>query len=166
MSTHNKTPIVAAPPVGFRFSVTIDGGPGLPDLRKAELLFSSVSGLGAAIGTEALIEGGENRLVHQLPTRVQQGKLTLKRGFVRGSGLLAWFEATVEDSRVSPATVTVTLLDEAGQPIETWSFERAWPLQWSLGGFDAAQNAFVADTLELAYRQMKRVQGASVGAEA
>ena len=46
----------------------------------------STASLLIELGTEELVEGGENRFAHQLPTGLRHGNLVLKRGHPRARG--------------------------------------------------------------------------------
>jgi phage tail-like protein len=112
--------------------------------------------LNAELGIEEVKSGGENRFSHRLPTRARYSNLVLKRGMLIDSALIKWFNDEVESFNFSPATVIVKLLDKDHQPLQTWSFIKAWPVKWSVSEFKAAENAVVVETIELAYQYFKR----------
>ncbi|HWR89712.1 MAG TPA: phage tail protein [Dissulfurispiraceae bacterium] len=141
------------PPVGFHFRV--DFGLGGPDENDAR--FQEVSGLTAEMGTEELVEGGETRFTHRLPTRTKFGNLVLKRGLLKDSGLVRWLSDALENFEFKPVDVLVTLLNEEHQPILGWTFIGAWPVKWVVSDFKAMENALVVETLELAYKYFRRV---------
>lgn len=144
------------PPVGFHFRVEFVGF--LPSDGK-DTRFQEVSGLSAEIGTEEVLEGGENRFSHRLPTRAKYSNLVLKRGFLKDSELIKWCKDAIENLQFEPKTVNVTLLNEQHQPLaETYSFIRAWPVKWSISDFKAQENAIVVETLELAYNYFTRIK--------
>ena len=117
------------PPGGFHFRVEFQ----LRDAREGDARFQEVAGLGAELGLEELVEGGENRFTHRLPTRGRYSNLVLKRGLLTDSGLIEWCKNGIENFDFEPATVNVTLLNENHEPVaETYSFMRAWPVKWSV----------------------------------
>jgi len=143
-------------PVAFHFSVAFSGsGPSVSDAA-----FQEVSGLETGFETETVAEGGENRFVHQLPKPSKSPPLKLKRGLTKVSGDLAkWCKATIENDlakTIEPKDITVSLLDEEGDPLASWTVSRAYPLKWSVGGFDAMKNELAVETIELAYATLKR----------
>lgn len=143
------------PPVGFHFRVEfiLDG------TVESDTRFQEVSGLSAELGLEEVVEGGENRFSHRLPTRAKYANLTLKRGLLSESGLIDWCKNAIENFDFTPATVNVTLLNESHEPVaDTLSFIRAWPVKWSVSDFKAQDNALVIETLELAYNYFSRIQ--------
>ena len=142
------------PPVGFHFRVDIDG---ITD-GDSEISFQEVSGLTASVGEYTHNEGGENRFVHRLPDRVSYEKLTLKRGMLVGSKMITWFKDAVESFKFEPKDIIVTLLNAEHEPLESWSFVKAYPVKWSISGFNAQQNEIVVETIELAFQYFTRLE--------
>ena len=121
-----------------------------------DVRFQDVSGLTAELGIEEVIEGGENRFAHRLPSRAKYSNLVLKRGMLIDSGLINWFKDAIENFQFAPSTILVKLLDQDHEPMVTWSFERAWPVKWSISDLKATENAIAVDTIELAYQYFRR----------
>jgi phage tail-like protein len=141
------------PPVGFHFSVVFEGL-----TNDTEIGFQTVSGIKATISNDYSIrEGGENRFTHRLPQRASYGNLILKRGLLSDSRLIQWFKDAVENFIFTPVTVTVNLLNENHEPLESWQFINAYPIDWDIDGFDAESSAIVAETIELSYQYFKRL---------
>lgn len=86
-------------PVAFHFLVEFHGGgPSISDVA-----FQEVSGLESGFDVQALVEGGENRFVHQLPKPRANSNLTLKRGLTDNkSGLVNWCQASLENDLAKP----------------------------------------------------------------
>jgi phage tail-like protein len=141
------------PPGGFHFRVEFQ----LPGARDGDARFQEVAGLGAELGLEEVVEGGENRFSHRLPTRARYSNLVLKRGLFTDSTLIEWCRNGIENFDFEPTTVNVTLLNENHEPLaETYSFIRAWPVKWSVSDFKAQENGLVIETLELAFNYFTR----------
>ena len=143
------------PPVGFHFRVefTLDG------MQDGDVRFQEVSGLSAELGIEEVVEGGENRFPHRLPTRAKYSNLILKRGLLTDSRLIDWCSDAIENFDFEPTTVNVTLLNENHEPVsESYSFVRAWPVKWAVSDFKAQENSIVVETLELAYNYFSRIR--------
>ena len=62
------------PPVGFHFRVDF----GIAPQGDLDGRFQEVSGLASELGSEEVVEGGENRFSHRLPGRAKFGNLVLK----------------------------------------------------------------------------------------
>ncbi|GFE50685.1 phage tail protein [Roseobacter cerasinus] len=144
------------PPVAFHFSVMFMGlFPPVPDMA-----FQEVSGLESSIELEPLVEGGENRFVHQLPKPAKRPNLQLKRGMTTAaSGLVQWCKSTLEGDfakAITPKDINVSLLNASRMPVASWSIGNAFPVKWSVGNFDAMKNELAIETIELAYTTLKR----------
>jgi phage tail-like protein len=139
------------PPVGFHFRVEVLGlTPVADDLR-----FVEVGGLALEVATEEVPEGGENRFVQRYPGRAKYGDLVLKRGLLKDSEVWSWARLCIEDLDVSPKDVNVTLLNPEHEPLMTWHLVGAYPVKWSVSDLSATANAFVVETLTLAYRHFR-----------
>jgi phage tail-like protein len=141
------------PPVGFHFTVKIEGLTG-----DAETRFQSVSGLSAEIGTETLEEGGENRFSHRLPTPAKYNNLVLKRGMLIGTTLIKWFERGLYQFEFNPTTIIVSLLNPDHQTVASWNFVNAYPIKWQVSDLDATQNQIAVETVEFSYQYFTRTQ--------
>lgn len=121
--------------------------------------FQEVTGLAAELGVEEVVEGGENRFSHRLPSRARYSNLVLKRGLLTDSKLIDWCRDAIENFEFRPSTVNVTLLNENHEPLaETLSFIRAWPVKWAVSDYKAQENAIVVETMELAYNYFSRIR--------
>ena len=110
-----------------------------------------MTGLSATVETTKVSEGGQNRFSHNLPVRASYDKLQLKRGLVSGSGLIDWCREAIENFSFAPTNLTVTLLNEEGDPLTTWYVVNAYPVKWSVSNFNAQESSLVVETLELQY---------------
>ena len=142
------------PPSAFHFRVSF----GLAS-NTLDASFQEVSGIGAKIETEEVVEGGENGFVHKLPTKVTHGNLVLKRGIApMDSELVTWCQGTFAAGlgSIEPKTVHVHLLDADQTPLYAWTFANAYPVEWQLGSFDAMENKVAVETIELAFSYVER----------
>ena len=143
------------PPVGFHFRVEF----GFLSSGSNDSRFQEVSGLTSELGIEEVVEGGENRFTHRLPGRAKYGNLILKRGLLTDSQLIDWCKDAIESFEFEPTTVNVILLDEEHNPVaDSFSFQNAWPVKWSISDFKAQENSIVVETLELAYSYFTRIK--------
>ena len=140
------------PPVGFYFKVNVIGING-----KNEGSFQEVSGLNVKLNLIEIKEGGENRFVHRLPAPPKYENLVLKRGMLKGSPLLDWAKAGIEQFNFSPKTVVVNLMDENASPLASWKFIRTYPVAIRISDFKAQESTLVVETFELAYDYFQRV---------
>lgn len=143
------------PPVAFYFSVNLD-----TRMRDADCSFREVSGIAAEMDLESVVEGGENRFVHQLPKAVKHPRLVLKRGIAPlSSRLLKWCKAVLEGDLSQPLgtrQMWVSLLDAQGAPLRSWSFENVFPVKWEVEPFQSSKNEVALEKVELSYLLSKR----------
>lgn len=139
------------PPVGFHFKVDVLGLPPAAD----DLRFVEVGGLALEVATEEVAEGGENRFVQRYPGRAKYGDLVLKRGLLKRSEIWNWARQCIEDLDVQPRDVDVTLLNAEHEPLMTWHIVGAFPVKWAVSDLNATANAFVVETMTLAYRHFR-----------
>ena len=148
--------IAQAPPLGFRFGVFFFAGGAIPN--PIDFLFKRVSGISATINTTTVNEGGENLFSHRLPDKIQYDNLVLERGMMIGSPLVIEFNAAMSQFKFFPSNVLVSLLSEAGSPLASWLFIKAYPVSWSVSDLDADNNDIVVETMELAYERMQAIR--------
>ena len=129
----------------FWFKLTID--------HREVGYFSEVSGLSAEIEVMSFNEGGRNDFVHKLPTRMKHPNLVLKRGVTRTKDMEDWFL----DSWMGPRrkAVSLTMVNEAGQPVRGWSFAQAYPVKWTGPNFNAGQATSAVEAIEVAHDGLK-----------
>lgn len=139
------------PPVAFHFLVEFD----LPGAGAQDARFREVSGLSMELEEETVNEGGENRFVQKLPVRARYPDLVLKRGLMLNSSVYRWCQAAIQDLDIQPTTVWVSLLSEAHEPLQTYTFINAWPKKWNISDFNAESSAIVVESLELAYQYFR-----------
>lgn len=135
------------PPVGFHFLVEFVGLSGSADSR-----FTEVGGLSVEMGSEEVAEGGENRFVQKYPTRAKYPELVLKRGLLKNSAVWNWIRQCIVDYQIEPRSIDIHLLNESHQPLMTWHVIGAWPTRWAVGEFNASNNSYAVESMQLAYQ--------------
>jgi phage tail-like protein len=115
----------------FNFLVALGGGQG--DGAEGTIIggFSDASGLGMDVNYSEYRNGNERfNTVRKVPNTHKLDDVTLKRGLVGSTDLFEWIR-TVRDGTADPRSVTVTLLDEARNPVATWRLRNAQPKKWT-----------------------------------
>lgn len=139
------------PPQSFYFSVSIGG---------SEMTFKEASGFDVETEIEEIAEGGQNNYKHRVPGRTKYANLILKRGTaIQDSDILDWVSDSLQGGhsrRIKTKTVQVSLLDEkTGNPLMTWSFNRAFPIKWKVSDMNAEESAISIETVEFAFQDYK-----------
>lgn len=92
--------------------------------------FSDVSGLGQELSYSDYRNGNEKfNTVRKVANTYKNDDITLKRGLIGSLGLFEWFKR-VREGDYEPRQVTITLLDEARQPVATFRLKNAQPKKW------------------------------------
>ena len=94
--------------------------------------FSDVSGLTTEVHVSEYRDG--NKLasyVDKIPGRRKSGDVTLKRGIVDSSDLWAWIQATRTTGVNAKRDVTITLRDEANNPVQVFKLFSACPTKYT-----------------------------------
>lgn len=137
------------PPVGFHFKVEVLG---LARALDDDVRFTDVGGLSFELAAEEVPEGGENRFVQRYPQRAKYPDLVLKRGLLKSSAIWDWTRDCIENLDIQPRNVDVKLLNEEHEPLMTWHLIGAYPVKWAVSDLSASSNAYVVETLQLAYQ--------------
>jgi phage tail-like protein len=122
--------IVRPYPYGaFKFKVEFgspEGGGGGP----ISAGFSDVSGLGHEVNYSEYREGTDRtNTVRKVANTFKLDEVTLKRGLVGSTEIFAWIKA-VREGQYQPRSVTIVVLDEAGDPALEIVLARAQPKKW------------------------------------
>lgn len=132
----------------FNFSVDIGASVGEIGFAEAEIPSAEIAVIEYREG------GAHTSAVRKLPGRVTYGNVVLHRGIDGGLSLWEWFKET-RDGNLSRRNVTVTLLDETRNPVQTWRFRDAWPVKYVTSDLNAQGNEVVIETLELAHEGLE-----------
>ena len=147
-------------PVAFQFTVKPMNAAALAAASLTGSSFKEVSGLEATIEKEDVIEGGENRFVHQLPKSISYSKLKLSRGVAAmDSYLVIWCKKIFDlglAADMKCMDLSVSLLDEQGMPLRSWVVYNAWPISWQVEGFSSTKNEVAIEVIELSYSYFER----------
>src|SRR5919204_5335543 len=111
----------------FNYIVALGGDQG--DGSEGQIIggFSDVTVGGVDVSYSEYRNGNEKfNTVRKIPNTHKLDDVTLKRGLVGSTDLFDWLK-TVRDGTADARPVTITLLDEARNPVATWRLRRAPP---------------------------------------
>lgn len=115
----------------FNYLVSLGGAQG--DGSEGTIIggFSDVSGLGVDVNYSEYRNGSEKfNTARKVPNTHKLDDITLKRGLVGSDDLFQWIKG-VRDGTPDPRSITITLLDEARNPVVTFVLRNAQPKKWS-----------------------------------
>ena len=130
----------------FRFVVEIDGTEAGG--------FQSVAGIERQTQIEPYREGGVNDYEHQLAVKTTYPALTLKRGLV-DPWMWNWHQDVIA-GRIARRTVSVLLLDPAGEEAWRWVVVGAFPAKWTGAELEALTAAVATESVELVHHGITR----------
>lgn len=159
------------PPVGFHFNVRLVSALSLGSGAlggNIDNSFKEVSGITASVKTEKINEGGENRFSYTVPVKNDFSNLVLKRGYVSATSEFGeWVMERMESPMNEPIEskhVMVSLLDSDGDVLTAWFFVSAWPVKSEIGNFDAMENKYLVESMELSYLYFEQIKANSASA--
>ncbi len=135
----------------FNYLVNFDGGEAFGG-------FSDVSGIGTEVTVAEYRNGNERENhVRKLAGIHKVADVTLKRGILNSKTLFDWIQQTRTQGPAAQRNVTITLLDEAHAPVQTWVLRGVIPMKYTgptlagKGGGDVAleEIALSAEALEI-----------------
>ena len=118
--------------------------------------FAECTGLNVETKVFEYKEGGNNATTLKFPEPSTYGNVTLKRGVTNSNELLSWQLDVATgtfstNKRSGNPTVTVTLMNEKGEPVKGWNLIRAFPVKWVGPDFKASASEVAIETLEIAH---------------
>ena len=85
------------------------------------------------------------------PGLAKYGHLILKRGLIGSTDLWEWWKQAREGQSNVDRNISVTLLDEEHNPVWTWRFRNAFPVNYRTTPLDANFSDVVAEELTLTF---------------
>ena len=138
MATYRDSPYGA-----FNFIVALGGAQGSGD-ENIIGGFSDASGLGFEVSYAEYRNGNEKfNTNRKIPNTHKNDDVTLKRGLIGSDDLFQWLKG-VRDGTIDRRNISITLLDEARNPVVTFTLKNAQPKKYSgptlaaKGGSDVA----------------------------
>lgn len=132
----------------FRFKLEIDG------LEAGG--FSEVTGFDATFDVAEYLTGDDPMITpHKLPGLIKYGNITLKWGATDSMILHDWL-ADIHAGKIERKTVSLTALDEEGNPKASWRMTNAWPVKYTAPDFNSTQSEVAFESIELAHEGLTR----------
>ena len=120
---------------------------------------TEVSGLGNEASGNVKGTGDKNT-AYRLPVTTKYNNITLKRGIIEeGSAIGKWCGDTLRTDLASPVMqkdLLLTLVNEAGTPVASWTIYRAWPVKWEIAGLAVTGKELAIEYIEFAFADITR----------
>ena len=94
-------------------------------------------------------------VIRKRPGQTKYPDVTFKRGMSADGALLKWYQ-TVIDGKVERKEGSIVVYDLAGDEIDRWNFEAAWPSKWSASDLDAGSDSVMIEEVTIAVERMER----------
>ncbi|MDR2817704.1 MAG: phage tail protein [Oscillospiraceae bacterium] len=157
----------------YNFNVAVTGGTAAPTAGATDVGsgigggFSEVQGLEISHGLIVYRDGNSPlNTVIQFPGLTTYSNVTLKWGATVNVSFYNWVVATaMAGSKLLKSTVVITQLDDDHSTVlATWQLQDAFPYKYVASGFNAAENAFLFEAVELCHQGLTRIGGVAAGA--
>ncbi len=83
--------------------------------------------------------------------------ITLKKGIFKDDKKMWDYIGKVKMNTIQRENVTVKLLDESGNPVQSWEISNAWPKKIQVEGFKAEGNSVAMETMILSHEGVKPI---------
>jgi phage tail-like protein len=126
------------------------------DIGKDTVAFSEVSGLNIAYETTTYKESGTESgkagpRVFRMPAQATNTTLTLKKGLVPAKSQAALYDwiNSISLNQVEKKDIVISLCDETGKAVVSWTVTNAFPTKLDAPSFDAKSNDVAIESMEL-----------------
>lgn len=118
--------------------------------------FSECTGLEATMEPKAIKEGGRNWGAAQRAGLVGFSTVILRRGLTQSQDLWAWFNLVGEGAFAQRLNVTITVFDQSGKGILSWTLLKAMPIKFKAPDLNATNNEIAIEELHLVHEGLGR----------
>ncbi|MEW7277037.1 phage tail protein [Aquimarina sp. 2201CG1-2-11] len=122
------------------------------DWGGTQIGFHEVSGLDVEVEViEHRISNSPEFSKIKMPGMKKFSNITLKRGSFKGDNEYFQWLQTIQLNNVERRTITISLLDEEGNPAITWKVNKAFPMKLQSTDLKAEGNEVAIESLEIAH---------------
>ncbi len=119
--------------------------------------FAECTGLEATMEAKVIQEGGRNSGAIQRVGPVTHATVVLKRGMTSTRHLWQWFELVSGGAYSHRLSATLTISDNAGNPVLAWKLRRALPVKFKAADLNARGTEVGVEELHLAHEGLSQV---------
>lgn len=142
--THYPLPVY-----NYRAEISYEG-------ESVTVAFSEVSGLNIEFNTTTYKEsptasGAAGPRTMQMPAQSTPTTIALKKGLVPAVSIKTLYDwiSTTNTNQVEKKDITISLCDEKGDPVVSWTVQNAFPTKLDAPTFDAQSNDAAIESMEL-----------------
>lgn len=121
--------------------------------------FMECSGLKSSSQVFEIEEGGLNSRTHKRPGQSRWENIVLRYATNTSTRLLQWRDTYLRDMYGDRRDGTITLMNNAGEPVRSWSFKNAWPVSWEGPSLNSGSSELAVETLEIAHDGLEVTNG-------
>ncbi|NQY34220.1 MAG: phage tail protein [Alteromonadaceae bacterium] len=119
-----------------------------------DMRFKEVSGLGYTFQST----DGADGTPFNRASSIKYNELTLKRGLLIGGSLLGYtFAKKLQDMKLQPQRMVISLLSSLGLPASSWLLEGVEPSGWQLDALNAETNSLAIESMTFSYTKLRRL---------
>lgn len=118
--------------------------------------FAECTGLEATMEPKTIKEGGRNWGSAQRMGNINFSTVVLKRGLTQTDDLWAWFNLVGEGAYAQRLNVSVTLFDQSGKGLFSWTLLKAMPIKFKAPDLNAKNNEVAIEELHLVHEGLGR----------
>ena len=149
------------PIIGFRFQVDFKEQMLANATEGGEVLlcrgaFAECSGLEVTMEPKTIKEGGRNWGANQRMGHVSFSTVVLKRGLSSNGDLWTWFSLVGQGAYAQRLNVTITLFDQAGAGLYSWTLLKALPIKFKAPDLIASNSEVAIEELHLVHEGLRR----------
>ncbi len=96
-----------------------------------------------------------SRTIRKLPGLVRHSDLILRRGMTKSLDVYDWFKSN-KNGPVDRRSITITVLDESGQPCVIWKFENCWPIKYLGPTLNANSSEYAIEEIIIVVENVER----------
>jgi phage tail-like protein len=114
--------------------------------------FSEVTGLNIENQVIEYRDGASREFsMRKMPGLQKFGNITLKRGIMKADNEYYEWLKTIQMNTIERRDITISLLDEANNPVMTWRAKRAFPVKLEGAALKASGNEVAIESMEVAH---------------
>ena len=114
--------------------------------------FTEISGLSIGVELVNYREGSSNEFSPQkIPGQLKYNHLILKRGIVKSDNDFYNWLNTIQHNTIERRDLTISLLNEAHEPVMVWKLQNAFPVKIEWSDLKANSNELAIETIEIVH---------------